>query len=269
MPGDQPDLFFTGGIGDVIALESFLDNERRDKVTTIFYATHKHQACRSLFERLGNYKNLQQVSVWDNFSDFWCFLSKDDCLVQLQNSGIVIPELARAEDWSIMRKFPAIRNGELRYNGSSFLNYELSDISKFELPDRYVTICPCSSDKRIEGRDFNFSDWESCLNILRSLNCKGVVLNAGNDKIRQDDLLINLSNQTSLPEAVEILKHGVAYVGIDSALSVLASKLFLYPYCLIKSLNDHCYHNLVCYFAPHKDFKFVVRSIVVPPELGV
>ena len=268
---DKPDekrmsFFFSGSIGDVMALESFFTDEERLNLDILCYATQKHKEISQLFQSLPNYRDLKvHQPVWADFTKFWCFFTKADCIDRIRGSGTVPPpDLIRGQDWSINVKFPAIRNGTLKYNHSSFLTYKLADVDRFNLPDKYFAICPYSTDKRLVGRDFASEDWNACLTFLKSSGTKGVVLNSGNDIIPTSDDLINLSNLTTICEAVEILKGASGYIGIDSSLSVLAAKLFKYPNLIVKSRNDHCYQNKECYFAPQTNFNFMMKSISVP-----
>lgn len=260
------DIFITGGIGDVLAIESFMTDEERSKLEVIHYATHKSATIKTLFSALPNYPNLKvQSECWTDFSKFWCFMSKDECLKKMAPAKLEISErLRRARDFSIMLKFDHIKRNMISYNGSSFLKHKLADIEKFGLPDYYVTICPYSSDTRIPERNFTIADWEQCLQYLRVVGMKGVILNSGNDPVPDSPLLIDLTNETNILEAIEVLKASEGYVGIDSSLSVLAAKLFSHPRLLVKSVNNHCYQNAMCYYAPQTDFGFMVKSITVP-----
>jgi ADP-heptose:LPS heptosyltransferase len=256
-------IFITGSIGDFFALESFLTEEQRKSISRIVYATQKKSEIQTLFSSLSNFLSLKEhVSIWTDFSDRWCFFDKQECIRQFAIKKKSVPaDLHVAEDFSILMKFPMIMNGSLTYNGSSFLKQKLAEISRFDLPKSYVVICPCSTDKRLANRDFDVKDWTECLKWLEKIGKKGVVLNTGKDSIPSSDFLIDLSNQTSINEAVEVLKSACGYIGIDSSLSVLATKLFFGPTLQVKSVNPHCYRYAKCYYAPQTDFSFMVREI--------
>lgn len=262
-------IFISGGIGDVLAVESFLTDEERAKISSVYYATIKQPSVEALLCSLPNWPNLKDhVTVWNDFSNFWCFYSLEDCLDKLKIFKKEVPlSLKRARDLSILKIFEDIKAKKLSYNGSSFVNNHLADISHFSLDQDYIVVAPFSSDKRIRNRDFDHLDWKKCLLCLKEYKMKGVVINSGPDSVPEDDHLINLSNKTSLMEAVEILKKAKGYLGIDSWLSVLAPKLFDYPFLQIKSRNEHCYSNAYCYYAPKTDFSFIRKRIVLPNEL--
>lgn len=253
-------IFLTGGIGDTFAVESFLSDEERTKITTIYYATNKSKEIEELWRKLPNYPNLRHhITVWDDFSKFWCFYSMNGYITYCKKNKIKLQiSLTHTTDLSISIMFGKINRKDIAYNNSSFINHSLTNYDN--LPQEYVVICPYSNDKRTSGRDFSLNDWKECLNFLETNNKKGVVLNKGNEISPIHEKLIDLNNKTTIVEAVEILKKSNGYIGIDSALSVLATKLNL-PLLKIKSNNSHLYNNLRCYYSPLSDFYFVNDSI--------
>ncbi len=268
LPTTTQAIFITGGIGDVFAVESFMTDAERSAVEAVFYATIKRAYIESVFQALPSFPNIKyHVNVWDDFSQFWCFFSKEDCLKRLTQTGSpYVAPVSRCTDLSISGKFPDIKNKRILFTGSSFLKHTLADISRHKLPEKYVALCPFSSDKRIRGRDFTPADWDKTIDLLRLVDAKGVVLNVGNDPVPKSPQLIDLTNHCTLVESIEILKQARAYVGIDTALSVLAAQRFPYPRCVIKLLNPHGYDNLACYYPTQTNHDFVMREVRIPPD---
>lgn len=262
-------LFFSGGIGDVVTLESFMTDQQRSSLSTIYYGTNKQAAIEPLFKSLPNYPKLKNhIIVWNDFKDFWCFFSKEDCIRKMAQNGKACSENLRyAHDFSISPKFADIRAGLLQFNGSSFLKHKVASIEHFGLPASYLVICPFSTDKRIRSRDFNQDDWNQCFESLRTIGLKGVILNRGNDIIPNGKDLIDLNNRTTMPESIEILKASKGYIGVDSALSVIAAQKFQFPLLQVKCNNDHCFNNRQCYYASQTDSIFLVKYIRMPAEL--
>jgi hypothetical protein len=257
-------ILLTGGIGDVLALESYFSHYERENLDTIYYATNKSKHIMEVFKRLSNFPKLKNhVIVYDDFSKFWCFFTKDEVMVHLKTKKMNIPQgLSDADDWSISPKFSRITSGYLKYNDSSILSNQLCNVSDFGLPEKYMVICPYSSDKRIASRDFDKGDWENTIISLQRLEMSGVVLNLGPDLIPAGSKnLIDLSNQTSIVEAMEILKKSSGYIGVNSVLSVVAAKIFSYPSLMIKSTDDHCFKYKHIYYAPHKSYEFLKNKI--------
>ena len=230
------------------------------------YGTKKHEWISKIWKKLPNYSNLNEHKViWDDFSKFWCFVSLGDCLAKISSYGMLMPENPKEiRDLGIGLVFPRIKSGEFTYNNSSFLKHNLAQISNFDLPEKYLCICPFSTDKRISTRDFDSNDWHECVKFLKKTKLKGVVLNEGFDVVPECPELINLSNKCDLSESVEILKSSVGYVGIDSCLSVLAAKLFQGDFLIVKTRNDHCFRFADCYFAPKRTFGFLRTNIKCP-----
>lgn len=259
-------ILITGGIGDFMALESFFTPEQRVMLEGIFYATRAVDSIQSLMKSLPNYPNLRNhVVLWRDFNHFFAFNNKEEVLSALGRAGGEdvasrgrrnrwLQLLSQTNDYSIQKKFHLTTLKP--FSGSSFISHKLADVSRFNLKDYYV-ICPYSKDKRIGTRDFKRKDWTAAINIVKMLRSKGVVLNQGEEEVPPNPNLINLSNQTTLQESIEILKGSKGYIGIDSCLSVLAAQLFSPPNLIIKSVNGHCYNNKHIYYAPKTTFEFL------------
>ncbi len=258
-------ILLTGGIGDVIAIESMMTDIERQSIDCIFYATRAAKPCIELFNNLPTFPKLKnQALLWKNFTNIFGFNSKEQlveklCAYQpdeLQNT--VRKLISGVEDWSIAKIFYENR----QYTYSSFINCKLTSIEKFNLPKNYYCICPTSSnDKRDNKRDYNMMDWQCTLGILKSKNMFGVVINNDDSYIPIDNQIINLNNKTNIKEAIEIMKSASGYIGIDTALSVMAAKLFKKENIIVKSLNEHCYTWAHVYYTPHKTFEFIKKSI--------
>jgi len=246
-------IFITGGIGDVFALESYLTDEMRNKLTTICYATRQQKSIMPLFADNPSFPLLKNhITVWNDFSNFWAFHSKQECERKLRAAGRDFPnEFVLSDDWSIAKIFPQIQQGKRAYNQSSFLKRELCTVPAL-VPDKYVVICPCSTDKHGGKRDFSVEDWDAVLLYLSKTGRLGVILNNGQDIMPKSHNLIDLSNKTTMFESIEILKHGDFYIGIDSCLSILAARHFPPNKIMIKSTNTQFYNCEYVYCAPHK-----------------
>lgn len=258
-------ILITGGIGDFMALESFITQEQRVMLEGIFYATRAAEPIQTLMQSVSNYPNLRNhIVLWKDFSHFFAFNNKEEVLGSLSKGGADVTArgrrnrwlqiLSHTNDYSIQRKFHLTTLKP--FVGSSFLSNKLTDASRFGLKDYYV-ICPYSKDKRNTQRDFKRKDWQATISLLKLFNAKGVVLNQGEDNVPPNPSIINLSNQTNICESIEILKNSKGYIGIDSCLSVLASQLFSPPHLMIKSVNTHCYNHKHIYYAPKTSFEFL------------
>lgn len=256
-------IFLSGGIGDVIAIESFLSDQERQSIQTILYATNKRIFIEELFKSLTSFPKLENhISLWDDFSDFWCFWSLEDYISKTKEKHTQLnSKLQDCKDLSILRFFQEIKKGNANYNESSFLKEKVANISHLNLPHDYLVIVPYSTDKRIKERDFNKHDWDEILVNLKNHDLYGLVINSEKEMVPKNKLIIDMSQKTKILESIEILKGAKGYFGIDSWISVLAAKLFDVPNLQIKSRNVHCYDNAKFYYAPKTSFEFLVKNI--------
>lgn len=249
----------------MLAVESLMTDAERKSINCIYYATRAHQPCVELFENIPTFPNLKKQSIiWKDFSKIFCFYDKQhltDKLCAYQTNALqeVAKKLmAPIEDFSIKKIFPENRP----YTYSSFIKSKLANIQPFKLPGHYYIICPYSNnDKRDMRRDYDHFDWGQTIKILKRKGTYGVVINRGTEPIPQDPSIFNLANKTSIREAIEIMKGATGYIGIDTAFSVIATKVFRPENIIIKSLNDHCFRWAHVYFKPLTTFEFLKPKI--------
>ncbi len=243
-----------------------MTEEERKNIHSIFYASRVAQPCMELFRRIKTFPNLKtQTCLWHDFSRIFGFSSKEHfldilCAYQPEPLQSAVRELmGLVEDYSIATIFHQTTR---KYKFSSFIDATLTNITKFKLPNDYFVICPYSSnDKRDIRRDYNDDDWDNTIDILTKLGVPGVVINRGEDKVPAHSSLMNLSNQTAIWEAIEIVKNAKGYIGIDTGFSVVSAKCHASKNIIIKSHNDHCYRWAHCYFAPKQSFEFLKCQI--------
>ena len=141
---------------------------------------------------------------------------------------------------------------------------------KFNLPDNIILICPYTQDNRVNcilcdnmhtetnnciaTRNFTINDYYKTESILKSNKMIGIIVTDVEtilpDKIK--DSFIDLSGKTSIEESIEILKLSSGYIGIDSFLSVFATKIFANDNVIIKCYNKHGYKWKDLYWYPLK-----------------
>jgi len=258
------DILYTGGLGDIITLESHMDDDYLARVNSVYYASRVYPTVTSLYGSIPEFTNIKQHGFTDiKPADGFAFYNKREVASAL---GERKPANWREVlDWSINTRFPHIEKGRHPYRGSRLLKHHLCAMRK-PLPDRFVIIHPSSANRfQFAEQSFDFRDWEMTVALLEALECDGVVVNdlAGlyHGNAPEHPRIINMAGQTSLAESVEILKLAMGYVGIDSWLSVLAAQKFPTHRLQIKQLNSHGEKCKAIYFAPHKTFPFLVDSI--------
>ena len=148
-------------------------------------------------------------------------------------------------------------------------------IHKFNLPDKYAVIVPYTEDNRIHCkkcnkihtyinknfcklvRNLTVNDYINIYKYLTNHNLIGVLLSKIpiNIPTHMSTKFINLSSNTSLQESIEITKHATHYFGIDSILSVIASKYMVEQNLFIKCNNLHGITNKHIYWYPYTNIK--------------
>jgi hypothetical protein len=255
------DVLLTGGIGDVVALESHMDDNYLRRVNKVYFATRVYPEIVPLYSALPEFFGTQLTGFPDaRPTDGFAFYNKKQVTAAI---GDMRPDGWREVlDWSIAARYPYIEWGRHVFSGSRLLKNRLCVVRK-NLPDRYVLIQPSSTNKAA-NRDFDAGDWERLLLLLTSHEIHGVIVNSlpalMEDK-PEHPLLVDLSGQTTLPESVEILKGASGFVGIDSWLSVLAAQKFPIGQLQVKTNSAHAHRCKAIYFAPHKTFQFLVESV--------
>jgi ADP-heptose:LPS heptosyltransferase len=193
--------------------------------------------------------------------------------------------LNHVTDFSISVFFPQAFASR-QFNGSSLLKHKVADISKLPLPDapnysfsssqhldflkkiemsmrgkavqRYICVVPYEV---IEKDRFNQEDWNHVIGYAESTGNHLVVIAVDNYSVPSHKLIINLSNQITFLQSVEVLKGSRGYIGIDSPLSVLAAQVFTGQNIIIKSASSHLDIWKHVYCAPHKSFGFIVKQV--------
>jgi hypothetical protein len=253
------DVATTGGLGDVIAMESFVPAKNRKNIKRIFYATKAMALIKQLFDSVPMYKeNIEHVPVWHDFEKYLTFYSVLEFLPQIMTTEYVdyYDDLKMADDWSIETKFWEVDHRRLQYHGSTFLLTQLADISRLELPtEPFLCIQPHTAND--DFRSFDDQVWGERLARLESLKMRGVVVGVGETNAPKHPLLIDLTNRTSIPESVEVLKAAHGFWGVDSWMSVLAAKKFTPEWIYVVSNSGHLVRCRAAYYAPLTDFSFI------------
>lgn len=233
--------------------------ELKTTLETVYYASPRNEQLIELFSTLPNYPKLKNHIAFGGVKRG--LVHKEDAENVILDLQMHLPDdWERVSDWSIGVRFPKATNRELKYEGSSFLKYKLVDIQS--LPDKYIVICPdTTTDRSLPLRMFYPDEWQCVLNYLEYLNITGVVINVGSHPVPSHRQILDLSNQTTLLESIEVLKGAMGYIGIDSFLSVLAAKLFSVPLLYIKGNGKHLEKWKHIYYAPKTRFPFIMKKL--------
>lgn len=253
-------IVLTGGIGDVLTIDSHLTDEDRAKIQKIYWATKTRKFSRRLIDAAKHYfPNLKKhVVAWDQFELFHCF-GQANWLHKLTKE--IPPGYDEAQDLSISLVFKKIISKELPFQGSCLLRNKIANIDRFKLPKEYLCIAP-HTDNCDGLRNFTLEEWANVLKWLIHTNQVGVGLGTNFTAPYEASCFINLVGKTTPEESIEVLKHAYGYIGIDSWLSILAAQLFEPNRLMIKSKNVHLWINKAAYYAPHQNFEFINKNIL-------
>lgn len=262
-------VLFTCGVGDFIAIETWLTPAEKEAVVVIYWATRARKTIQESINLKLIFPNLQeQISLYENWcsaeewSDdirsgkIYCIQSKSDVPTLGTNVGNDVI------DYSIVK---ILERPETPYSNSAYLRNILADIGKFNLPEKYVCIHPYSSNAIAPFRDISAEEWNSVRKYLNNNNIQGVVIGTHSNKstpIPFDQRLLNLTDRTSIAEALEITKKSSAFIGSSSVFSVLAAKalpeekVFIKGHHTLKSSSYLSYKVMYKYRRPLGNFYY-------------
>lgn len=259
-------VLVTFGIGDFIAIDAFSSDEERSAIEEVYFACRSDKPLRQLFKFA--FPNLKKtVTFWDAWTSTHIHSvgGKDHLYLcsAAYNWGLDLKCLFDVADWCVNKIFPEIRSGNRPYVGTCLLNHKLANISRFNLPDEYGIINHCTpyylqlngqDIPEHKGRDLNERDWAGILRYLEKMRRPAIVISQTSNlgSIPKHDLIVNLNNETTILEAIEICKLGKFYLGIDSWVPALMSKVLPPDKIEIKSVSDFYMKNADIYCAPHK-----------------
>lgn len=253
-------VFFTCGIGDFIAIDSYLTAAEKHNINRIFWATRQRRAITQLVPFcFPNLKN--QVTVFDSFRNaphkLFCFASMGD----MKNKIGISMGSTLIEDLSIVHIWHQIFRHKRQYHYSSLAAKPLADISKFDLPDRYCLVHPWSDNMPNEKRDLEPNELRNICLKLKNAGIPAVVVNQSKKATIECEGVIDLSNKTTLLETLEITKKCNGFIGCASFPSVMATKMLPPNKVLVKAKPEIKNRDWVCYYAPFRKNDFIKERI--------
>jgi hypothetical protein len=276
---EEPDsyIIFLGGIGDFLTLDYVYNFSEKNNIIFISAQSLK---LRKLLKDIPILKK-KYYAIYFDFK-----IINQPGFTNLDDINKYFPDLKSLNIVSIGDYFVKIRENINKNNLqksigskglSKIINVKLiNNIKKnFNLPNNFVFIAPFTEDNRVNcikcnelhstnnkcilTRNFILPDYHNTCVFLKNRNLIGVIISTKEitfpDNIKNENILINLSNKTTLLEAIEILKVAKYYIGIDNLFSVIASKILPKYNIFIKSNNKHLYNNEDVYYFPHVELK--------------
>lgn len=249
-------ILLTCGIGDFVAIESYVTPEERAAVTAVHWATRARESLMSLipFVLPNVQEHVVERDTWGApFTDDFCISSRGQ-----------LPELDPAVvDWSVRTFVPEIITGARQYSGSTLVNATLCDIGRLNLPRRYIAVHPFSENARALERDMTAAEWMATQRYASRLDVPLVIINKGGGRmLDQFGNCVDLSDQLTLAEAIEVTKRASAFVGCASIFSVIAAKTLDHESLFIKTNWSARRHYFWLYYAPQWTNSFVAESLL-------
>jgi hypothetical protein len=266
--------FVICGVGDFICIDYFLNFK---DIHFIFVSKSSLLLKTLLMKTEKNDKShLQHFAVYFNFdilnrpgfndvNEMFERLPYLKLLNKISQINVVDIKLFNHIRQNIIKCNPKI---EALNKNNRFLKKKHCNIEKFNLPKNIMLVCPYTQDNRVDcilcdklhietynckaTRNFTTIDYYNTESILKKNKMIGVIVTDVESILPEEikDSFINLSGKTSIEESIEILKASHGYIGIDSFLSIVASKIFTSNDVIIKSNNKHAYNWEKVYWYP-------------------
>lgn len=248
-------VLLTCGIGDFIAMESYFTPTERLAVRAIHWASRARAALMQLvplvFPNAGEYV-VERDKFGPPFSRTFCI-----------HSARELPGLdPRVVDWNVAQIVAEVRSRARRYGGSSFVGRKLADVSRFNLPPRYFVVHPYSENARTPIRDLTEQEWVLAHKRIRLNSATAVIINRGEQRLQRLPNTIDLTNETTLEEAIEITNGASGFIGAASLFSVVAAKTLPASHLVIKGSRDLKMNYAGFYYAPHATGAIVTCNLL-------
>jgi hypothetical protein len=263
---NQPNfIIVTGGVGDFLTLDYFFSF---GNTKNIIFISNQSLKLKHLFNFY--YPEKKHYSLYFNFSliNKPGFNSTDELLS-------FFPELHDIRVVNISEYFPLIRTSYLIVMTNTIISKIIKKDIKhiYRIPDNFALISPYTQDINIHcikcnilhshlskcglSRNFVCRDYTNIFDFLKEKKITGVIISIIPinipDKYKDFDI-INLSHsKIDIIDCIEIVKQCGYFFGIDSFLSVIASKILPQNNIYIKCNNLHGLINKDVYWFPNKN----------------
>lgn len=248
-------ILLTCGIGDFIAMESHAPLVEREEVTAIHWATRAREPLMELVPFV--FPNVTEHVVE---RDIWgAPFTAEFCVA----SAAELPDMATGvEDWSVKIVSDEIRAGLRRFHGSALLRQPLCSLERLKLPDRYFVVHPFSENARTVERDLNPTEWVAALRYIDASGYKIVVVNKGGERMPLPFDALDLSDELSMLEAIEVTKRAAGFVGCASFPAVIAAQSLTSEWLYVKSNRPLKKFFYWLYYAPQESNAFLTDDLL-------
>lgn len=256
-------VLLTCGLGDFVAIDSFMAKDERLAVDTVHWATRARAAMVDLVPFV--FPNVTwhviQRDTWGApFTSDFCVSSRDE-----------LPGLpADVIDLSVTNVADDVRAGARGFTGSRFVGRTLCDVSHLGLPSRYVVVHPFSENARTDERDMTQPEWLAVQRYASDIGLPVVVLNKGGEPLENKRRgVIDLSDRTTLLQGIEVTKHADVFIGCSSVFAAIAAKVLPQSRVFVKANHSVRRFFYWLYYSPLDTNTFVTDDLrKVLPHYG-
>ena len=260
-PEPAREILLTCGIGDFIAMTSYLTEHERNGVEVIHWATRARESLLNLIPFV--FPNVKtHVVVRDKWGPAF---SKDYSVA----SRAELPDLETSiVDWSVAVLIREARSGKRLFRGSPLVTQRVCGIEHLKLPIGYFVVHPYSQTARTSFRDLTEKEWRHVHARLHAQGVPIVIVNEGETIFSPLPGVVDLTNKLTLVEAIEVIKGACGFVGAASVFSVIAAKVLPADKLCVKGHPDLKNNFSWFYYAPYNDNSFVVADINASPMMN-
>ncbi len=248
-------LLLTCGIGDFMAMESHAPLVEREEVTAIHWATRARESLMELVPFV--FPNVEEHVIE---RDIWgAPFTEDFCISSIDQ----LPDLETGvEDWSVRIVADEIRSGLRCFHGSSLLRQPLCSIDRLNLPARYFVVHPFSENARTVERDLSPTEWVAALRYIDASGYKAVIVNKGGERMPLPFDALDLSDELTILEAIEVTKRAAGFIGCASFPAVIAAQSLTSEWLFVKSNRSVKKYFYWLYYAPQETNAFITDDLL-------
>lgn len=265
-----PSLLITNGIGDWIVYDSLLTDRQLKAATTVYWANRGQDDLIPICRQIPAWSHLEHVPIWTDWSRIRGFADPTHLRNHLRSRGVNVPASLDQSD----EVWPGTWRERKQWHPTRLLDQPLADLSRFELPACYVTIQPSTPHNvgyQGQPRRFVPKEWYAIHALLEQHDCVGLVVDLPDPATKIPPGLgriLDYRGRFNLAESFEVVKRGIAHVGTDSCLSVLAAQVHPSNRLLVRTRNMGLLRDWwQDYYRPHVEPPWLVWGTITPEKI--
>ena len=235
--------FLSCGFGDFLAIVTWLTEEERHSIRTIYWATRARELCQpytwcffpNVDKQIAVCDSFSTKEKWDRKEGRFCYRYIEEAFED--NLAFNHPH-SDISDFGAVPISKEVRDGKrTEWNSPIFW----MNVLKLKVTSSYYIIHPFSENFITERRDLGEEDWKAILDKLYKEQRIGIIVNETNLDliprfVRNSQWILDATNTLSVFDCVELIRDAYGYIGIASCWSVVAGHLLSPENISIKSV---------------------------------